>query len=300
MVPKKGNKINPNLGLHELATSGEGYFQLGPAKQRTEYIRSSLTNLVKNTIERAPMRDGDFHLHRATDLQPGRKKGKHYEEHKWERAMYEAWGPQHKGVGEFVSVCKHIQTYQYPLKSSHKNNRWGKIDLLGIGTDFLPVPIELKKRETNDSPLRMLVEVSAYGFAIQKVWPILKEHWIEALSWCGGSPSQFPATIKKVTLICAAPEEYWCQCLGLLPGRKQGKFPLAAWPSFWKLVDALGQWFDIHFVAVKGTWTNKNKLTIISARVLELRSLTMDPAADRVSLIEACHRTVNHSPSFRR
>jgi len=37
-----------------------------------------------------------------------------------------------------------------------------------------------------------------------------------------------------------------------LPGKKDRNFSLAAWPSFWKLVDALEQWFDIHFVAVEG------------------------------------------------
>lgn len=37
-------------------------------------------------------------------------------EDKWGRAMYQKWGP--KGSDEFVSVCKHIQTYQYPLQAS--------------------------------------------------------------------------------------------------------------------------------------------------------------------------------------
>ena len=59
--------------------------------------------------------------------------------------MYEKWGP--KGSGEYVPVCKRIQTYQYPLRGSLNGKYWGEIDLLGIGTDFLPVPNELKNRE---------------------------------------------------------------------------------------------------------------------------------------------------------
>jgi hypothetical protein len=188
--------------------------------------------------------------------------------------MYEKWGP-HKGPGEYVPICKRIQTYQYPLQASRKDRCWGKIDLLGIGADFLPVPNELKKRKTNESPLRMLVKVAAYGFAIQKVWPKLKDYWVEALSWFGGSPSQFPATLDRVTLICVAPDEYWSSCLGL-PGTNAGAFPSEAWPPFWKLVDALGRWFDIHFVAInKGSWdATKESPKITGARVLELRSLS--------------------------
>jgi hypothetical protein len=166
------------------------------------------------------------------------------------------------------------------------------------------VPNELKKRKTNESPLRMLVEVAAYGFAIREVWPKLKPCWVEAMSGFGATPSQFPAALDRVTLIGAAPVEYWCRCLGLLPGA--GEFPLGAWPPFWELVDALGRWFNIHFVAVEGIWddTNGGWPKINGARVLELRSLTPNPEAEtsdqelaragRDALREAYQRTVHH------
>jgi hypothetical protein len=193
--------------------------------------------------------------------------------------MYEKWGPL-KGPGEFVPICKRIQTYQYPLQATRKDRRWGKIDLLGIGTDFLPVPNELKKRKTNDSPLRMLVELAAYGFAIQKVWPNLREHWAEALCWYEGSPSNFPEKLDRVTLVCVAPEEYWCRCLGR-PGTDPGAFPSEAWPLFWELVDKFKvKGFNIHFVAVEGSWDDtKESPRITGARELDLQSLTMKPVA---------------------
>jgi hypothetical protein len=203
-----------------------------------------------------------------------------HEEDKWERAMYKKWGPA--GSDQFVPVCKRIQTYQYPLQERGKESRyWGKIDLLGIGADFLPVPIELKKRDAVESPLRMLVEVVAYGFAIRKVWPRLKDHWDKAVRWFGVSPSQLPEKLDRVTLICVAPDEYWRRCLGLLAGTKRGAFPSQAWPPFWKLVDAFGRWFDIHFVALDGSWDTDDMAglpTITGARILDLRSLTLDPA----------------------
>jgi hypothetical protein len=274
-MPSEVRKIDPNLhlGLHELANSGEERsrpdgsfrFQLKFAKEQTEDILWNLDNLAKNTTDKAPARTKDFWLDRRANHPPLT-----HEEVKWERAMYQKWGPE--GSGEYVAVCKRIQTYQYPLQASFKDRRWGKIDLLGIGTDFLPVPNELKKRETNESPLRMLVEVAAYGFAIRKVWPNLKHDWVKALSWFGGSPSQFPATLERVSLVGAAPDEYWSRCLGT----NAGAFPSEAWPPFWKLVDALGSWFDIHFVAInKGSWDDTaGRPTITGARVLELRSLS--------------------------
>jgi hypothetical protein len=165
-------KIDPNLGLHELANSSEGRgsfsFQLQFAKQQIEDILDNFNDLVRNTVDTAPVRTGNFCLDRVT-----RPKLRH-EEDKWERAMYAKWGPA--GSGEYLPICERIQAYQYPVQASRQDRYWGKVDLLGIGTDFLPVPNELKKRRACESPLRTLVEVAAYGFAIRKVWPTLKEH----------------------------------------------------------------------------------------------------------------------------
>jgi hypothetical protein len=256
-------------GLHELGNPGSEpdsfRFQLQYAKAQIEDILLNLESLVKNTIDKAPVRERNFCLDRLT------KPDLTHEEDQWERAMYSKWGPT--GSDEYVPVCKHIQAYQYPLrahtsvsKQSPNNKCWGEIDLLGIGADFLPVPNELK-RETSDSPLRMLVEVAAYGFAIQKVWPHLKEHWRQALAWCA-PPTQFPATLDRVTLIAVAPETYWVRSLGQLTGTKKGRFPPEAWPPFWELVDALTKWFDIHFVAVAGSYGTE--LTITGARIINL------------------------------
>jgi hypothetical protein len=273
-MPREVRKIDTGLrmGLHELAKSRDGRgsfnFQLEFAHQQIEDILRNLDDLVKNTTDNAPDRKKHFCLDRRT-YPPLR-----HEEDKWEREMYRKWGPE--GSGEYVPACKRIQTYQYPLQASFKDKRWGKIDLLGIGTDFLPVPNELKKCQTNESPLRMLVEVAAYGFAIRKVWPKLRNHWIEAVHWIGLPHSQLPPTLDRVTLVGVAPEEYWFRCLGLLPETKEGRFPIEAWPPFWELVDAFGKWFDIYFVAIEGSGAESARSPVITgARVLELRSLTM-------------------------
>src|SRR5580698_6482419 len=112
-------KIAPNLGLHELGNSRDFCFQLQFAKEQTEDILFNLDNLVKNTVDKAPMLLGRFCLDRKinpllTD-----------EEDKRERAMYTKWGP--RNPGEYVSVCKAIQAYQYPLQASRNDKCWGKI-----------------------------------------------------------------------------------------------------------------------------------------------------------------------------
>ena len=266
-MPNIVRKIDPglNLGLHELSKPRDGRgrfsFQLEFAEDQIEDILSNLGNLVQNTRAKAPMRRKDFCLTRVTDPKLT------HEEDKWERAMHRKWGPE--GAGEFVPVCPRIQAYQYPLQDSRQDKRWGKIDLLGIGPDFLPVPIELKKRKADESPLRMLVEVAAYGFAILKVWPNLQREWYIALDL---PPSPCPKHLDRLTLIGVAPEEYWKSALGRWPHTKSGRFPPEAWPRFWKLVDALGEWFDIHFVAVDGAWDETGVPDIAGARVLDLRA----------------------------
>ena len=60
-MPSDVRKIDPNLnlGLHELANSGEEHgsfsFQLQFAKQQIEDILSNFDDLVRNTVEKAPV-----------------------------------------------------------------------------------------------------------------------------------------------------------------------------------------------------------------------------------------------------
>ena len=274
-MPIQEYKMNPKLGLHNLANSRVGNylfnFQLSLAAEQTNFILSNFKKLVKNTKHDAPKRKNDFCLARVTDPELTN------EEDKWERAMYEKWGPL-KGSGEYVSICKRIQTYQYPLQATRKDQRWGDIDLLGIGPDFLPVPNELKMQKAKESPLRMLVEVAAYGLALQKVWPNLREHWAEALSWFEGSPSRFPEKLERVTLVCVAPKEYWDRCLGRQSKTKEGKFPTEAWPLFWKLVDAFQEKeFDIHFAVVEGTPDNITGAQELDREFLPLKLAARNP-----------------------
>jgi hypothetical protein len=149
-MPSRLRKIDRSrgMGLHELGNAGTDRdafrFQLKYAKEQIEDILWSLDDLVKNTIDKAPERKKDFCLDRVTNVPIT------HEEDKWERAMYNRWGPQ--GSGPYLPICHRIQAYQFPLQASRKDKSWGKVDLLGIGSNFLPVPNELKKQKTTESP----------------------------------------------------------------------------------------------------------------------------------------------------
>ena len=277
-MQRKVSKIDPKLGLHELGNPGaEGSFrfQLRYAKQQIADVLENLNGLVNNTRNNAPKREGDFCLERVTDPKLT------HEEVKWERAMYGKWGPGPVASGEYVSVCPRIQAFQTPLQASRKDRCWGDIDLLGIGADFLPVPNELKRRDSRDSPLRMLVQVAAYGFAVLEAWPNLRGEWVKASRRFVEAPLEFPPKLERLSLVGVAPKKYWLRCLGQVPGTEEGKFPSEAWPPFWKLVEALRKWFDIYFVELDGTWNDTAKPpTITGARVLDLQSVTSNSTAD--------------------
>ncbi len=213
--------------------------------------------LVTNTIKAAPRRDSNFCLNRQAFRIPNRA------EACLEQAMWEKWGPT--GAGEiYLPCCPYLQTYQFPLKRSSGDRGWGQVDLLGVGRDHLPVVNEVKSRESRDTPLRMLVEMTAYGLAIREGWTQLKADWETAMNGRFGKQIVLPDKLLRMTLIGIAPEEYW--------DRFRGKSP-KDWSSYWRLVDALTADFDICFAVVDGSW-NDPLPQVTGARVLNLRELT--------------------------
>jgi len=272
-------KINSNLGFHELAKAPNNLsedrsfaFQLQYMAEQSEDILQHFDRLAQNTYNAAPRRDGAYRLHRG----PGSRLPA-LEESKWEEAMYRRWSvTSGLGTSLYLPVCPHIQTYQFPLKYSHGDKSWGEIDLLGVSPEFLPVPNELKKRASSDSPLRMLIEVAAYGFALHEVWPLLRADWEQCMERRFGHCPEMPVDLDdKIRLIGVAPAEYWDACLGCNPKSRARRVPAQAWAPFWQLVDKLADFFDVHFAVVHGTWEGNDRLPAVSgATLLDLRERT--------------------------
>ena len=240
--------IDPAWGLHNLIGQPDQLAYLG---RRCACILAHLGTLIPNTAEQAPLRDENFCLDRTADGPASQ-----LEEARWERAMWRRWGPHGRGE-PFLPSCPRIQTYQFPLKRVRADALWGKVDLLGVSPNGLPVVVELKKGRTTDTVLRMLLEMAAYGIALRKAWSLpraqstLKPDWEEAMRNVG-RPVDAPEHLDRVSLIGIAPQPYWDRALGRAHKERAGRVPREAWPVFCRLVDELSSRcnFDISFAVV--------------------------------------------------
>ncbi len=220
---------------------------LRSVRWRCECVLDNLERLLQNTQGPTPPRDRDFCLSREY---PGKEPLA--EEATWERAMWRRWGPPGNGA-PFLPICPRLQTYQYPIKRVRDDAGWGRIDLLGVSPDYRPVVVELKRGESNDTVLRMLLEMVAYGIALRNVWPELRApHWETAIreAWQHEAPP--PEDLGRVTLIGVAPPRYWARAQGADPTDPTGHVPEDAWRPFCELVAEVSRRcdFSIHFARV--------------------------------------------------
>lgn len=169
------------------------------AAQASE-IHASLDAYLKATREDAPLRTHDAYLVRDKEVLR-RTAATDIRESHWEIAIWE-YAKKH---GFQIGPLAALQSYQVPLKSK-RSDKWGKVDLLGVGVDGLPVPIELKQHK-GELILRAICEVVAYAAAIKENWKNFGRFWAECHP--AVSPTVEPATLH---LIIAAPPEYWLNC----------------------------------------------------------------------------------------
>jgi len=225
-----------------------GRFQLKYIQEQCEEVIADLDISIKRTEGAAPVRKKRFMLGRTDGGKPSGK------EAVLERWIWREFGPSSDySRHEFLpGACLFVRSFQVPLKSKQADS-WGKIDLLGVAPapDLRPVVIELKHGGALDTPLRFLVEAVGYGIALRKVWNAsssqFRLEWVQELQKAGFPEGKIPRQLETVTLICAAPEEYWNKCTGL-----QGS-PRAIKPEGWRsirnLVRALqSRGFRVKFV----------------------------------------------------
>jgi hypothetical protein len=184
--------------------------------------------------------------------------------------MWQKWGPN--GRGTYLPTCPHLQAYQVPLKRPGEESRWGKVDLLGVSPEFLPVVNELKQPESNENVLRMLTEMAAYGIAVQEAWPTLRCEWEPAMRARFGDAVRVPEHLERVSVIGVAPTAFWARHLGWPGSDGTRRVPDEAWPCVCALVAAFREYhLDISFAVVEGTAEGQALLpTVTGARRLKL------------------------------
>lgn len=194
--------LDPTQGLHRLKYEIDQWAKMEANCKR---LLDCFDEAVRCTRRDAPVRHGDFKLDRET---AGHPRGK---EAKWERAIWELWGPNFPTKAWFLpDVCRSIQTYQMPLQRSNADRYWGKVDLVGVGRHGLPVLIELKAPASQNTPLFMMVEAAAYGLCVMKTWEAgpLRDAWRQLPSKVTSAGAK-RAGLREIQLIGLAPEGYW-------------------------------------------------------------------------------------------
>jgi hypothetical protein len=165
--------------------------------------------------------------------------------------------------------CCSIQTYQMPLKSKNNDKGWGRIDLVGVTADErLPVVIELKKENADDTLHRMLLEAFAYAIAVRKAWNDGGRQL--AMEWCGIHAIE-DRILERVPIICVAPRGFWNRRRGLVEGTNEHRVPKSAWEPFGELVRAMGiRGFPASFVQFDYGVEESGKLKIERVERVEL------------------------------
>ena len=167
--------------------------------EQCEQLMAHLDDAIDVTLLSAPVRLGKRYLplsRTKVTLSPA------HPEAQLERSMHRQWSQP----GCAAEGCwERIVAFQVNLPNKRAAEGWGEIDLLGIAPDGLPVVIELKQADSNETPAAILVQAAADGVALQKGWWKLRSEWRER----AGVRRPLPAALRPCQLVGAAPEEYW-------------------------------------------------------------------------------------------
>lgn len=226
-------------GLHLLASR----FRLAFTARHAEQLLQHLDQFIRLTEAAAPVRKRPYQLAQAARV--FRRTG----ETEWERAVWREYRASAKPTDPLLpGTCGSVLTYQTMLRNTNKDEGWGEVDLLGLRPITLtPVVVEVKDARGSDTPLRGIVEGVAYAVALRKAWPHrLRTDWLQALSRRLGPDlaeqiNAIPATLDEITVVMAAPEQYWERRIGDPQTHTNGRVPPDAWPVLRALISALGE-----------------------------------------------------------
>jgi hypothetical protein len=234
-------------GLHEIQHLAS---QLSFMDSHSESIGHNLDLLIELTHDKAPLqragRTQTYELSRGPNLEIDESE----EERLVEQGIWRQFSPSNS-CAFLENDCPRVVAYQTPLQNSREDRRWGKIDLLGASSQGLPVVIELKRQDADDTPLRMLVEALAYAVAVKKSWnqgTKLRGEWAARMSEFGPVQKNDTALLS-VPIILLAPAAFWKQKIGSNLGRIEGQVFTNAWKPFHLLMDKCKErGFPVHCV----------------------------------------------------
>lgn len=208
--------VGPENGLHILRNK---WGKKSHIEKQSKMLASGINKAIQATRKAVPNRierGKSFLIDPTTHKK--RKDGTEYNERSLERQIeqqiYRVCRP-----GEIVGSTDcwgQLIQYQVPLFNSNQRNGWGHIDLFALTSDGKPVVIELKKGDSEETPLRAMIEGLANSVAVEKLW---KELFSELKEMRERNNFKFhiAEAATPITLVLA-PHSYW-DCWGV-----RGKF----------------------------------------------------------------------------
>jgi hypothetical protein len=223
----EGQPLDEAMGFHEL----KNYVNLAHMEEQCDQILAFLERATDTTYAQAPVRGPGLDYMLLRHPPDANQEPPEGGEDRIELAIWEQWD-MNRREPFLRNMCRFVKSRQVPL-SGTGDHGWGPIDLVGVSLAWLPVVIELKAADANDTPLRLWLEASAYAVAIRKAWNegYFARAWAEHVGFG-------PPLLNIVPIICAAPWGYWEARFGK-PGVVPRAVPDGAWRSFARLVRAL-------------------------------------------------------------
>ena len=112
--------------------------------------------------------------------------------------------------GAFIAPWARLIDRQVPLNSEREAEGWGAIDLFGLTDQGRPVIIELKKGDSDETPLRAVLEAAAYAIAVAENWAQIS--W-ECVAWQesdgGGAPILPASDPYPMSIVVASEARFW-------------------------------------------------------------------------------------------
>lgn len=205
-------------------------------KQNCEVLSKYLNVMIERTYCKATVRTKDIPLDRTKE---STQKPEPDSERALEMAIWKTCGVEVLGESEFLpNICRGIVSYQVPIKQTNKDKAGKAIDLLGLSKEGGPVVIELKKGNSKETPLRILVEALNYAIVVRKAWNeggALRKQW-EADRKINNPAQAHDGILAQVPIIGIAPTDYdyW----KALSGKDRSKVDHATWKALNDVVGA--------------------------------------------------------------
>lgn len=257
-MAERDYRIDCSKSLHLLKDEFTKTHMAGQCRQ----LAAGLDSAIRATAAVAPVRTRDTYILPRTERTPTDK------EARWEHALWrEMTTPDSAAV---PGGWYRILTYQVPLKETHDDQGWGKIDLLAVSHQGLPVVLELKQEGADDVPAKLLVQAAAYALALQKAWRagVLASQWTRAIAPYGFKLELSPE-LGVVPLVCLAPAGYWANWIGNTARAR--RVHEGAWHALMELVAAFAvRGFPASFVELENAAVDDRGMpTAITARTLD-------------------------------